>query len=103
MDTFMYALPFTYRDIKADAGTILKITVSGDAGRNWHLQKISDGWELSKENLSPDITSEVVLSPDTAWKLFTKAISPQIAMGLSTIKSNTNLAKTVFNTIAVMA
>lgn len=103
MDIFMRSLPYTYRDIKADAGTMIEIIISGDVGGNWYLQKTSDGWQLSKEALLTNITSAVILSPDTAWKLFTKAISPLIAMGLSTIKGNTSLAKTVFNTIAVMA
>lgn len=103
MDTFMYALPHTYRDVVEDEGTVIKISISGETGDDWYLQKGTDKWNLLKSIASDTTTSEVVFDPDTAWRLFTKAIKPQAAMDNSTIKGNINLGKTVFNTIAVMA
>jgi uncharacterized protein (TIGR03083 family) len=103
IDTFMYALPHAYRNVVAAEGTMIKITVSSDIGGDWYLQKADDNWQLLKQQPSNTIHSGVIIDPDTAWKLFTKAITPQAAMVRSTFKGNAQLRNTVFNTIAVMA
>jgi hypothetical protein len=103
IDTFMYALPHTYRNVIADKGTLIKITISGEAGGDWYLQKATDNWQLLKQQLSSIIHTEVIIDPDTAWKFFTKAITPQAAMAKSTVTGNAKLGNTVFSTIAVMA
>jgi hypothetical protein len=103
IDTFMYALPHTYRTIDASEGTIIKITVSSNIGGDWYLQKAADNWQLLKQQPSGTTHAEVIFDPDTAWKLFTKAVTPQAAMVKSTLTGNTQLGNTVFSTIAVMA
>src|SRR5262249_10350311 len=37
LDSFMRALPFTYRNVAADAGTTVTVVVSGEAGGSWHI------------------------------------------------------------------
>jgi hypothetical protein len=103
IDTFMYALPHTYRNIDAAEGTVIKITVSSDIGSYWYLLKAADNWQLLKQQPLGTIHAEVIIDPDTAWKFFTKAITPQAAMAKSTVIGNAQLGNTVFSTIAVMA
>lgn len=103
IDTFMYALPHSYRNVDATEGTVIQITVSGDTGGDWYLLKAAQKWELLKQQPVNPTQSEVIIDPETTWKFFTKAITPQMALQLSVIKGDVLLGQTVFNTIAVMA
>ncbi len=103
IDTFMYALPHTYRNTPAKEGTFIKFTVSSKAGGDWFLKRSANKWELVK-NLSPEkIVASVTLDPETAWKLFTKAISPETALAASATTGDIILANPIFNMVAVMA
>ncbi|MFS2185273.1 maleylpyruvate isomerase N-terminal domain-containing protein [Mucilaginibacter sp. Mucisp84] len=102
IDTFMCGLPHAYRKVSANTGTLIQITVTGEAGGNWYLFKMADGWALKKNAGSvPDTI--VTLSPDIVWKVFTKGIDPQTALGASNISGNINLGENLFNMVAVMA
>jgi len=101
--TFMYALPYTYRNTFAKNGTVIKITVSTEAGGDWYLQSEGNSWQLTTAAPNAPVITSVVLPPDTAWKLFTKAIPGNIAMRDSSISGDEKLALGVFGTIAVMA
>lgn len=102
IDTFMCGLPHTYRTVKANTSTLIQITVTGEAGGNWYLLKMAEGWTLIKNAGSvPDTT--VTLLPDIAWKVFTKGIDPQTALEVSNISGNINLGENLFNMVAVMA
>lgn len=103
IDTFMYALPHSYRSVDATEGTVIQITISGDIGGYWYLLKAAQKWELLKQQPVNPTQSEVIIDPETTWKFFTKAITPQIALQRSVIKGDVLLGQTVFNTIAVMA
>lgn len=102
IDTFMCGLPHAYRTVSANTGMLIQITVTGEAGGSWYLFKMADGWTLKKNAGSvPDTI--VTLSPDIAWKVFTKGIDPQTALGASNISGNINLGENLFNMVAVMA
>jgi uncharacterized protein (TIGR03083 family) len=103
IDTFMYALPHAYRNVDAAEDAVIKITVSSEIGGEWYLIKTANKWQLQKQQPSNTIHSEVITAPETAWKFFTKAITPQTAVEHSAITGNISLGQTVFNTIAVMA
>ncbi|SIO57079.1 TIGR03083 family protein [Singulisphaera sp. GP187] len=73
LDTFMRALPHTYRDVKAPAGTFVSIRVVGDSGGDWFLRREENAWCLIAavdENQNPD--SVVTIDQAIAWKLLTK-------------------------------
>jgi len=103
IDTFMYALPHAYRNVKAAEGTMIKITVSRNVGGDWYLLKTARKWELLKQQPTNSIMSEIIIDPEITWKFFTNAITPQAALQRSIIKGDFYLGETVFNTIAVMA
>lgn len=102
MDTFMCGLPHTYRNSIADTGSIVQITIESEIGGDWFIIKKETGWELSKK-YQPNITSSLSIEPDTAWKLFTKAITPDEAMQSVTISGNQEMARIALKLIAVMA
>ena len=49
METFMYGLPYTYRGIYAEAGSIVQVTIQSDIGGDWFLIRVDNGWELLKK------------------------------------------------------
>ncbi len=102
MDTFMCALPHTYRDINAAAGTIVCVTVTSPAGGSWYLKKGDKNWELHREELkNPD--AAVMIDPDTAWRLFSKGIRPEEAVPLVKFSGDEKLAAQALHMISVMA
>jgi len=102
IDTFMCALPYTYRDTKAPVSTAIKITITTDAGGDWFLISNGEDWDLSKETSVMPLAA-VTLDPDTAWKLFTKGLTREEAAKRVQLEGNTQLAEVVLTMIAVMA
>ncbi|WP_090471052.1 maleylpyruvate isomerase N-terminal domain-containing protein [Mucilaginibacter sp. OK268] len=100
--TFMYALPYTYRHVQAPENTLIEITIQSEAGGKWYLQKGADGWSFVAEN-NKVADCKVSISPDIAWKLFTRAITPKIGIQNSMLGGNIKLGEKIFDTIAVIA
>jgi mycothiol maleylpyruvate isomerase-like protein len=71
LDIFMRALPFTFRNVEANLGSIVGVTVTGAAGGEWYVEKQMSGWEQIAE-LPRSPTAFVSMDQDTAWKLVTK-------------------------------
>lgn len=71
LDIFMRALPFTYRNVKADVGATVVVETTGEAGGSWFVQRQSSGWRQVAASPEP-ATAIVTMDQDTAWKLFTK-------------------------------
>jgi uncharacterized protein (TIGR03083 family) len=103
MDTFMRALPYTYRNITADENTVIKISVSTEAGGSWYLQRSAGNWVLIDDAAGRIPDASITINPDTAWKLFTKGIKPQTAIETADIKGDEKLAGAMFNMLSVMA
>jgi hypothetical protein len=102
IDTLMRALPHTFHAMNAPAGTLIKINVSGEAGGNWFLSRKNQGWVLT-ENNNGSPAAEVSMDPETAWKLFSKGISPAEAEQQVLINGDKLLGKHVLTMVSVMA
>ncbi|GAA4307727.1 maleylpyruvate isomerase family mycothiol-dependent enzyme [Mucilaginibacter gynuensis] len=102
MDTFMRGIPYNYREVEADAGTTVAITISTEAGGTWYLQKASNNWQLIKQTATTHDAS-VTIDPDTAWQFFTKGITPVAAEGKAIVTGDFSLTKNIFSTLSVMA
>ncbi|WP_010588243.1 maleylpyruvate isomerase N-terminal domain-containing protein [Schlesneria paludicola] len=71
LDIFMRALPYTFRDVQADVGSLIEVVVTDDAGGRWFVERTESGWEqIAKTSRRP--TSTVTMNLDTAWRLLTK-------------------------------
>jgi uncharacterized protein (TIGR03083 family) len=99
---FLRALPHTYREVPAEAGAAIAITITGEAGGIWSLRRTDKGWEL-EEGAALTAAAGITLSGDTAWRLFTKGLSPEQARAQVEIKGDQKLGEPFLKTLAVMA
>jgi len=102
IDIFMLALPHTYRNIAAHNGTVVKITVTTGIGGSWFLVRNNNKWELSKDH-SGLPTTEIIIDPDTSWKLFSKSLRPAQVKDNITVKGDQTLGETALTMVSVMA
>lgn len=100
--TFMQALPYHYAHVDAPEGSIISITITNLSKSKWALGKVASGWRFLAFS-EEEATTEITISPDIAWRIFTKAIPPAQAYLSAEITGNTRLAKAFFSTVAVMA
>jgi uncharacterized protein (TIGR03083 family) len=101
LETFMMALPHTYRNIPAARGNVVQITISGQGGGDWFLVR-NDQWVLCKNNTSP-VTAHTTIDGSIAWKLFTKSWRREDVTSYITMEGDKQLAETVMDMISVMA
>ncbi len=71
LDTFVRGLPYAYRDVSAEIGATVVLTVNGAVTASWALEREDFCWTL-REGLSPSATVRATMSSDTAWRLFSK-------------------------------
>lgn len=101
MDTFMQALPYTFKDTPAPAGTCISITITSDMGGTWFIVRADDAWQLDTATVNPE--TKIKMHADTAWKLFTKGISAQQAEPNVVVEGNILLGKPILSMLTVMA
>ncbi len=101
LDAFVRALPHTYRDVAAPAGTLVALTITGDAGGRWLLRREDGIWSLYEG--SEPAAAEVTLDPDTAWRTFTKGVSPETARQNAQIAGDERLARQMLAATAIIA
>jgi uncharacterized protein (TIGR03083 family) len=101
MDTFMQALPHAYRNTPATNGTSIHIVVTSAIGGKWILVQHEDRWKLTQKYTTPQV--EILIEPDTAWKLFTKGMSGKQAEEKIQVTGNPELVKPLLSMLAVMA
>lgn len=102
IDIFMLALPHTYRKISAGNGTVVKVTVTTDIGGSWFLIRDNSIWKLAKD-YSGLPTTEIIVDPDTSWKLFSKSVRPEQIKNSITITGDQALGETALTMVSVMA
>ena len=99
IDTFLRALPYTYRNAAAADGMRVTIAVR-DVTRSSIVR--GDGkWSLDAQSDNADTT--VSMTGDTAWRLFTKGLARDDARRQSEIRGDSALAEPLFSTVAVVA
>jgi uncharacterized protein (TIGR03083 family) len=102
LNTFMQALPHTYRNVGALPGTEVKIVIVGEAGGAWCLTRVVDHWKMGNTYIEPP-QAEISLDQEIAWKLFTKGLSSREAEKAVTITGDRALGEPVLSMLAVMA
>ena len=102
-DAYMLGVPHAFRDIAAPEGTHVRIEISGDAGGgSWSLVRANAAWALyTSVETPPDATT--TLDQETAWRLFTKALTPDAARSRATLSGDASLAAQVLRTVSVLA
>jgi len=102
IDTFMYAFPYTFRDIAAKQGTVVSLIVTTEIGGQWNIVKGEKEWVLNKDT-HPEANATVKISPDIAWKLFSKSLRPAEILKEAELIGDEQLGRQVLEMVAVMA
>lgn len=102
MSTFFQALPFRYREVKADEGFSVHIKINTPIGGLWSLLRQKDAWTIIEE-ATGNMVTQIETDPVTAWKLFCKGISAEAAENTSKISGDKNFVKPFFHSLGVMA
>jgi uncharacterized protein (TIGR03083 family) len=102
LDTFVHALPLTYRDVPADDDTHIQLIVSGEAGGTWSLVRQGGRWGLF-ESVDRIPTTMITLDQDTAWRLYTKGIDREAVRNRLTVTGDARLAEPLLDTVAIIA
>jgi len=102
LDTFMRALPFTYQNVNAEEGALIKFQITGEAGGVWFLLRRDRQWQLLSE-ATGDCISEVTIDQNIAWRLFTKGIDREKARSRIIIQGRIELGSEILGMLTVMA
>jgi uncharacterized protein (TIGR03083 family) len=101
LDTFVRALPYSFRQVSAPEGTVVRLEISGGAGGVWFLVRTGGAWELVLA-AATEAAAEVVVPQDTAWRMFTKGVGWESARASAAIRGDADLASCIFRTVAVI-
>ncbi len=102
IQTFMMALPHTWRAVSAPEGSVISVKVNGDSGGEWRIKSYNNTWSfVSESDSAPDTVIEI--SGDTAWKLFTRALPETEASAKIKVSGNQELGKPILKMVSVMA
>ncbi|MBU0495287.1 MAG: maleylpyruvate isomerase family mycothiol-dependent enzyme [Chloroflexi bacterium] len=102
LDTFVRALPHTYRDTDAAAGTMVQLTITGDAGQRWGLLREGGRWDLYlRPDGPPD--AEAIMDEDVAWRLFTRELGWDQSLAQVTIVGDRSLGLRMLDVVSIIA
>lgn len=101
LDTFVRALPHTYRDTAAAEGTAVVFAISGEAGDTWTLQRETARWTLHR-GAAPAPGCRVETDQETAWRMMTKGLSAGAARPRVAVHGRTELAEPFIGMLAIM-
>jgi hypothetical protein len=102
LDCFMRALPFTYRDISAEPGTAVCITVSGECGGAWNLYREQETWILTGGSQAQPV-AETIIPQEIAWRIFTKGMDRESALSQVKISGDRTLALPVLGMVSIVS
>lgn len=102
LDTFVRALPWTFRSVEAPENTTVQLIVVGDVGKIWFLTRKEARWSLFTETSFAPVAT-VIMDQETAWRLFTKGIAREKALEKASVQGNEELAAHVFDAVAIIA
>lgn len=102
LDTFVRALPHTFRTVTAAEGACVQLTLTGEAGGDWIVRRNATGWELLVGR-SCSAGALVQIESQDAWKIFTRGIRGEEARRRAVIEGELELGAKVLETISVIA
>lgn len=102
LDTFVRALPHTYRDVPVADITIIQFVVTGEAGDTWYLLGEANRWSLYK-NVDQPPTATATIDQETCWRLFTKGITKAQARAHTPIQGDQKLGEKLLDTVSIIA
>jgi uncharacterized protein (TIGR03083 family) len=101
LDAFVRALPHTYRNVEAEEGTLVKLTITGESGGAWFIQRENGRWGLYID-VEREPAAEVAIDEETAWRLFTKGVKRDDAQKKSSIRGDRSLGVKALEMISII-
>ena len=98
IETFVRALPHTYRAVDAPSGSAVHFRIP-EVGQ-WSIVRDGSGWVFGN-SAAPLATVE--MSGDTAWRLFTKGLTRDAARPRVEISGERRYGEPVLSTLAIVA
>jgi uncharacterized protein (TIGR03083 family) len=102
LDAFARALPHALRDTTVPPGTVVRLTITGEAGGTWTAVRGDDRWRLDDDRAAPTAAT-VTIDQDLAWRLFTKGVEPGDAERRIEMVGVQELAAPVVTMVTIMA
>ncbi|MBI4674401.1 MAG: maleylpyruvate isomerase family mycothiol-dependent enzyme [Chloroflexi bacterium] len=102
LDTFLRALPHTYRAVPAPDGTTISFRITGQAGGDWSLVRQNDAWILYSGS-APDVLTRVFMDQNLAWRVFTKGVSAEEARAQILIDGDEMMGREILKMVSIMA
>jgi uncharacterized protein (TIGR03083 family) len=102
LDTFIRALPHTYRAIDATGGTLVGLRISGESGGQWTLRRESGLWVLYV-GISQEPDADVIIGEDVAWRIFTKGLNREAARDKVKVIGERSLGLKVLDMVSIIA
>ena len=102
LDTFVRALPQTYKDIPVVNGTALKFVITGEAGDTWYLIGEANRWSLS-QGIELQPVTVVTMDQEICWRLFTKGMNKDQARVQTLIEGDQKLGEKLLETVSIIA
>ncbi len=101
LETFTWAVPYTFRHISEPDGTSITLYITGAAGGQWTLLREKDKWGFYRgTTMQPDAV--ISLDEDIAWRFFTRGVEIDRARKLVTVKGNKSIAEPVFEIVSII-
>ena len=102
LETFARALPLAYRKLNSPVGSTLSIALGAPANLGWSLRREAPGWSLFA-GADAGAPTSITLTPDLAWRLWTKGISSELARGGIQVVGDAAAAEPLLACVAIMA
>jgi len=102
ISAYMLAIPKTYKEVSAQLGTKIQISVNGEAGGDWYLEKVENEWNLC-DGVANDYESSISIDQDTLWRLFSKGMEKEDAKQKVKISGDIELGEVILNTLSLIA
>ncbi len=100
--TFVWGLPRAFCTTPAAEGTAVTLTIAGPSGGRWSLLRQGGTWRLYA-GAAEQPAAKVILDEDTAWRLFTRGLSPAAARERAILSGDQALGMAVFDTVSIIA
>lgn len=101
LEVCLLALPYTFREVKAEFGTTLKFSISGKVQGDWFLVKKEKNWELVEKKPNK-FDTEVSIPAEDAWKLLSKSYRFEDIKERVQIEGDQELARKALSMVSFM-
>lgn len=103
LSTFAMALPHALRNVEIQPGGIARLTITGEGGGTWLAQRSASAWEFGNAESHAETMASVELDEETAWKLFTRGLSPSQGAALAVMSGHPQIVEAILNMVTVLA